>query len=249
LIDFGYGDVGRLDAILNAMKQGRQLYSSDQRYVDVLVSKYLFPPGVDAIAKFRDEINYLNERFEKVEQADGKFRGSTKYKSEGTSLVLAMFFGFFGFMGFGHRYIGNIVKSLVILYSGCGLFVLNAINFSPFIASNIFHQRIDSSSIFFLRLISQINLNLDPYVMMAITVLGLIGPPAGYLALYIWQIFNARNLTREFNEFMDKNGSQLYETTSEKKIFFTIIASAPIIAVIINYFVAYATSLRHFIGM
>lgn len=249
LIDFGYGDAGRLDSILNALKQGRHLYSSDQKYVDILVSKYLFPPGSDAVEKLREEIKSLNEKYEKAEHLGDKFRGSTKYKSEGTALVLAMFFGFFGFMGLGHRYVGNIVRSLAALYSGCGLFVLNTVNFFPSITSNLFHQKNNTGSPFFLGLITQSNLSLDPYLMTAIAILVWIGPPAGYFAFYIWQIFNSRNLTKEFNEFMDKTGNQLYAITYKEKIFFATIASAPIVAVTINYFVSYADSLKHFIGL
>lgn len=247
LIDFGYGDVLRLDAILNALKQGRRLYTSDQRYVDLLVSKHLFPPSADSVEKLRDETKNLNERFDK-EIAGNKFIGIIRYKSEGTALVLSMFFGLFGFMGFGHRYVGNMVRSLTILYSGWGLLGLNVYNLYPLITSGIFHQETSHSFPFLLQQILQSNSQLDPVISIVITSLFLIGPPAGYFAFYIWQIFDARNLTRKFNEFTDRTGNQLYEVTLERKINFVLIALAPVIAGIINYFMPYAISLRHLMG-
>jgi hypothetical protein len=249
LIDFGYGDVLRLDAILNALKQGRKMYTSDQRYVDMLVSKHLFPRGSDVVVKLRDEIKDLNERLDKAEPQGSKFRGSTRYKSEGTALVLSMFFGLLGFMGFGHRYVGDIVKSLTILFFGWVLLVLNILNFIPLIASSIFHQETNYRFPFLLQQISQSNLHLDPFIMIVITALVLIGPTAAYFVLYIWQIFHARNLIREFNETMDRTGNQLYEVTVEKKIIFVLIAIAPIIGSTIFYFTVHTTSLQQMIGI
>jgi len=43
LIEFGYGDSLRLDSISNRLKNNEFPYPSDQRYVDMLVSKYLYP--------------------------------------------------------------------------------------------------------------------------------------------------------------------------------------------------------------
>ncbi|MDE1769499.1 MAG: zinc ribbon domain-containing protein [Thaumarchaeota archaeon] len=43
LIEFGYGDSPRLDAISKRLKNNELLYPSDQKYVDMLVSKYLYP--------------------------------------------------------------------------------------------------------------------------------------------------------------------------------------------------------------
>ncbi len=249
LIDFGYGDVLRLDAILNALKQGRKMYTSDQRYIDMLVSKHLFPRGSDVAVKLRDEIKILNERLDKAEPLGRKFRGSTRYKSEGTALVLSMFFGFFGFMGFGHRYVGHIVKSLTILFFGWVLLVLNALNFTPLIASGIFHQETNYSFPFLIQQISKSNLHLDPSIMIVITAFVMIGPPAAYFVLYIWQVLNARNLTKEFNENMDRTGNQLYEVTVEKKIVFVLVALAPIIGSAAFYFSIHTTSLQQMMGI
>ncbi len=43
LIEFGYGDSLRLDAISKRLRNNQTLYPSDQKYVDMLVSKYLYP--------------------------------------------------------------------------------------------------------------------------------------------------------------------------------------------------------------
>lgn len=52
LIDSGYGDYGRLTAILESVRKGRTLYSSDQQYVDNLISKHVSPT--------EHEIDYSN---------------------------------------------------------------------------------------------------------------------------------------------------------------------------------------------
>lgn len=43
LVDLGVGDSARLTSIIDQIKQGKKLYSSDQIYVDNLISKFLFP--------------------------------------------------------------------------------------------------------------------------------------------------------------------------------------------------------------
>lgn len=43
LADLGVGDSARLTSIIDQIKQGKKLYSSDQIYVDNLISKFLFP--------------------------------------------------------------------------------------------------------------------------------------------------------------------------------------------------------------
>ena len=50
------------------------------------------------------------------------YRGMNRYKSEGTTLALSLFIGLLGVMGVGHRYVGNVKRSLVILGIGESLF-------------------------------------------------------------------------------------------------------------------------------
>lgn len=65
------------------------------------------------------------------------YRGSTKYKSEGTSLVLSLFFGLFGFLGIGHRYVGVIGKSLGLLYARWILLILSLVGYIPLITESM----------------------------------------------------------------------------------------------------------------
>jgi len=89
------------------------------------------------------------------------------YKSEGTTLVLAIIGGLLGFCGIGHMYVGKVGKGVVILIMAL---VLYAIGIT--------------------------------------TLFILVGIPflIGGLAIFIWQIFDARKLCREYNYYLSNNG-------------------------------------------
>lgn len=210
LLESGRGNAAELEHILKLLKENRSLPRFDRKYLEILLKK-------------RSII----------------YRGSNQYKSEGTALVLSLLFGFFGFMGFGHRYVGHVVKSLAILYSGWALLFLNFMNFFPLIYSAINHQYFYYGSPFpFITQLANL-LHLDSYWSYILIFTILISVPVGYLVLYIWQIFDARKITREFNLFMDGKGTQLYEMTIDKKIAFILIVLAPIIAGMIYALVRY----------
>lgn len=59
LMDLNAGDTARLSSIMEQVKQGKQLYSSDQIYLDTLISKYLFPAEPDD----KDKSEYIKERY------------------------------------------------------------------------------------------------------------------------------------------------------------------------------------------
>jgi hypothetical protein len=222
LIDSKKGDIGRLNYMLETLRDGKSLYNSDKKYPDSLISTYIGPSA-------QKSLEILHGK------SSTEYRGSNHYKSEGTALVLSLLFGLFGFMGLGHRYVGHVAKSLAILYLGWALQILLLLTgvFAT-IYPMIFHQSPDSNLLPFSSTNVLTNgLNLDNFWISILTYsiffVGLIG----YVILYIWQIFDSRNVTRRFNKIMDQTGKQLYKMTRAKKIAFILIALGPIYAVIL----------------
>src|SRR5579885_525135 len=74
LIEWGYGDTLRLDAISDALRNGRQLYSSDQKYVDMLISKYLYPH----VEEFQDQKNQIESLEQKIENMKEEHSGKER---------------------------------------------------------------------------------------------------------------------------------------------------------------------------
>ena len=52
-----------------------------------------------------------------------------EWKSEGTTLILTIVLGIFGFGGIGHIYLGNITRGIVILIVGIILLVVSVVTF------------------------------------------------------------------------------------------------------------------------
>jgi TM2 domain-containing membrane protein YozV/predicted RNA-binding Zn-ribbon protein involved in translation (DUF1610 family) len=52
-----------------------------------------------------------------------------EWKSEGTTLILTIILGIFGFGGIGHIYLGNITRGIVILIVGLILLVIAVVTF------------------------------------------------------------------------------------------------------------------------
>ena len=89
------------------------------------------------------------------------------YKTESTTLILAIVLGLFGLCGIGHMYVGRVGRGIGLLI---GVLVLAIIG---------------GATIWF-----------------GIGAIFLIG----VLILFIWQIFDARNLCREYNDYLSRNG-------------------------------------------
>jgi hypothetical protein len=53
-------------------------------------------------------------------------RGAPEYKSEGTTILLAVLFGFIGLWGMGHLYVGRLTRGFLFLFGG---FIMEAIGF------------------------------------------------------------------------------------------------------------------------
>lgn len=218
LLSDGRGNSDELHHILNLLKQGKTLPRYDRVYLDILLG--VPTPG---------------------------YRGSTKYKSEGTSLVLSLFFGLFGFLGIGHRYVGTIGKSLGLLYAGWILLVLSLLGYLPLMTEAIIkslNPQYQSYYSGFLPLMAMTNsLGLTNSIILYVVLLVVV--PIAYLALFIWQIFDARTETRKFNEFMDRTGQQLYYISEEKKAAYVLVFCAPLIASIILFIIGTILHINH----
>ncbi|MGI0062709.1 MAG: hypothetical protein ACREBA_09695 [Nitrosotalea sp.] len=70
LTEFGYGDSLRLDSISKRLRNEQPLYPSDQKYVDMLVSKYLYPHEQEEAEKIR-KAGSLENKIQNVKQRYG----------------------------------------------------------------------------------------------------------------------------------------------------------------------------------
>ncbi|CUR52301.1 membrane protein of unknown function [Nitrosotalea devaniterrae] len=78
LVEFGYGDSLRLDSISNRLRNGELPYPSDQRYVDMLVSKYLYPHEEEG-KSLRKPMGRLERKIQNVKQ---RYEGESKITNE-----------------------------------------------------------------------------------------------------------------------------------------------------------------------
>lgn len=71
LIEFGYGDSLRLDSISNRLKKNEFPYPSDQRYVDMLVSKFLYPHLEEDENLKKPKVGSLERKIQNVKKRYG----------------------------------------------------------------------------------------------------------------------------------------------------------------------------------
>ena len=180
------------------------------------------------------------------DESSFSYIGNNHYKSEGTTLVLSMFFGLLGYMGIGHRYVGNVKRSIVILYAGYGLnglwyshvFLLLSIAIGPMLGSSSglpygygFNPGLHPLMTFILNQTGGWagDVNLMPFFI-AFTI----GVPVGYFIFCIWQIFDARSQCRKFNKHMDHTSEQLWSVSLIQKIIYGIAIAGPLIVFIVS---------------
>lgn len=71
LIEFGYGDSIRLDSISNRLKNNEFPYPSDQIYVDMLVSKFLYPHLEENENLKKPKVGSLERKIQNVKKIYG----------------------------------------------------------------------------------------------------------------------------------------------------------------------------------
>jgi hypothetical protein len=111
---------------------------------------------------------------------------NTKPKSESISLLLGILPGLIGFLGIGHFYAGRIRRGLILLIGG---WVLAGVSLFCFIAASMSTLVIPPSG--------QPPEELPAYFFIFCSISIILS--LGGLALWIWQIINARTVCRQYN--------------------------------------------------
>lgn len=115
------------------------------------------------------------------------------YKSPGTAALIAFVGGIFALPGIGHIYVGKVGKGIAILILGVVLTVLTFVlifSVLPFTMSTDEDTIVENASI-------------GIWIPIISAVFGI-----AYFVLFVWQIFNARNLAKKFNESVRKTGKE-----------------------------------------
>ena len=110
-----------------------------------------------------------------------------RLKSEKTAIVLAALLGAIGFLGIGHFYIGRIRRGLILLMGAWGL---AGTSLFCFIASAMSGMVIPPPGY------PKVEVPNSYFVFFAIGVVLLLG----LVALWIWQIFDAKVMCRNYNK-------------------------------------------------
>ena len=178
------------------------------------------------------------------------YRGMNRYKSEGTTLALSLFIGLLGFMGVGHRYVGNVKRSLIILGIGYGVGFLWFSHLVTLIT--VPSLMLNSSTLMHPFLVGFFyNAYRDPFWSEITSIVSplffwfTIAVPVGYYIFLIWQIFNARKQCRKFNLHMDETGAQFWEVTNQWKILYRVGLISPILAGVVLWFIVFASNMLY----
>ncbi len=218
LIESGKGDTGRLRYILNSFREQKHVYLSDQKYLENLLESCSFQKDektheirkstydsdlfkellveIRNLNKRLDEINRVknavneneksrtlenSQNFIQVDRLSKTTQKATKYKNENIPLILSIVLGLFGLPGIGHIYLGKAAK-------GFGIMSISLI--------------LVSSSVYFVSsMITHGDLNLFSILNSLVVVLII-----GYLALYIFQIFDAKKTCMIYNKYLSEDG-------------------------------------------
>ncbi len=113
------------------------------------------------------------------------------YKSPGTAALIAFIGGIFGLQGIGHIYVGKVGKGIGILIAGIIIAALLVITIMMGIMGPMMGMG---------------PMMMDPSQMPLIILSFILG--IAYFVLWIWQIFNARNLAKKFNESVRTTGKE-----------------------------------------
>ena len=176
--------------------------------------------------------------------ASFSYRGVNRYKSEGTTLALSLFVGLLGVMGVGHRYVGNVIRSLCILGIGYGVTFLWFSHLLTLIVASQSSYGIQSHQVLHPLVAPFLYPGFgafhDYYLLF---ILFTIAVPVGYYIFLTWQIFDARKQCRKFNLHMDEVGAQFWEVTKQWKILYCTGILSPILAGVVLWFIVFASNM------
>ncbi len=143
----------------------------------------------EGLSKAEEKIKSMEKKLEEQEKTTASIK---HYKSEGITLVLSIVVGLLGIMGVGHIYLGRVRRGIIILIIGMmGM----ALVFVPLLMLGMLGE-LEEGSID----------ETDVTGILAGFGVGMIIFFVGMLALFIWQILNARKLCKEYNEHFEEHG-------------------------------------------
>jgi len=126
----------------------------------------------------------VNPRAQFCWHCGGKLQGTGEIKSKKVVLVLAILVGLLGILGMGHLYLGRLTRGFVLLFVGLAIEVLNWVFIIALYSSR--QKQVD----YFNRTTYSYNNGW----LVGLILVGIVG-----IALWIWQIFDARRIYREVN--------------------------------------------------
>lgn len=199
LIELQKGDVGRLEYILDTLKERKYLYLSDQKYLENLLQEAQNEEREKdetihnnvVVNELKNEIRNLREKLDKIEtekinpnketkRGDQK-REKITQKNEVVTLALSIVLGLVSLSGVGHMYLGKYAK-------GIGILVISFISIGSGITLLIIPVSLVSPNLMFT------SIHLGAMILI------------GYLGLFIYQIFDARKLCIIYNSHIAENG-------------------------------------------
>lgn len=201
LIDNKKGDTGRLEFILSSIKEDKEIYNTDQKFLISLLEKHSYDenilehlhffnqkniPKKETVTTFADNIQESETYQDVIYNQKSK---TPKNKINAT--ILAVVLGIFGLGGIGHIYIGKIAKGFGILISMIIISLVNVISF-------------------FLEPLAIIDITWEvpgpfSFIELIIVLLAFVG-----LGIFIWQIIDVRKLTKKYNDHFSKTQENLW---------------------------------------
>lgn len=201
LIDNKKGDTGRLEFILSSIKEDKEIYNTDQKFLISLLEKHSYDenilehlhffnqkniPKKETVTTFADNI----QESETYQDVIYNHKSKTP-KNKNNATVLAVVLGILGLGGIGHIYIGKIAKGFGILISMITISLVNVVSF-------------------FLEPLAIIDITWEvpgpfSFIELIIVLLAFVG-----LGIFIWQIIDVRKLVKKYNDHFSKTQENMW---------------------------------------
>ena len=201
LIDNNRGDTGRLEFILSSIKENKDIYNTDQKFLIDLLEKHSFDENI------LDHLDFFNQKnmpkketvttfADNIQESDISQNviydhKSLTPKSKRNATVLAVLVGILGIGGIGHLYIGKKARGLGFLFSNITVYLLG-FAFSFFEYSPIIDMTWEVSEFF-------------SFTELILLFLFFINS-----GIFIWQIIDVSKLCNKFNDNFIKTQENLW---------------------------------------
>ncbi len=201
LIDNNRGDTGRLEFILSSIKENKDIYNTDQKFLIDLLEKHSFDENI------LDHLDFFNQKnmpkketvttfADNIQESDISQNviydhKSLTPKSKRNATVLAVLVGILGIGGIGHLYIGKKARGLGFLFSNITVYLFG-FAFFFFEYSPIIDMTWEVSEFF-------------SFTELILLFLFFINS-----GIFIWQIIDVRKLCNKFNDHFIKTQENLW---------------------------------------